>query len=325
MNKLRYYLAVFFISILVYSCGKEYSDESGTNLLPAGWTNTEPASNAHPARVLLNNLQPADIRFTFDNATGSFLPVTPFVVTIPNNCFVKMDNSPVTGNVEVSIIKASKFSEMMLYNLATVTNNGLLSTDGMMKISAKKGTDPIKIAPGKTISLVFPKSGNNNYQGFAGVENNTTINNITWSVNNQWQVDSMIMQGGGTTLFGTRIQIDSMQWVNCDYFYNQPNPTNLYLKIPSGYGNANTICYAVFRTDKVITGLRPDVLNQRFWQGASYRVPIGKSVRLVAVSKKDNKNYYGHIDVTISADMTATITSMEEVSDAELQIRLNAL
>jgi hypothetical protein len=113
--------------------------------------------------------------------------------------------------------------------------------------------------------------------------------------------------------------------VNCDYFYNQPNPTNLYLTLPSAFGNVNTLCYILFRTDKVISGLHADPANQRFWQGSNYKVPMGKSVRLIAISKKDNKNYYGYTDLVIGTNQTATITTMEEVTDLDLQIRLLAL
>lgn len=319
------FLLLSFTSLL-FSCQKEYSGENAIipPFLNSNWTTNPITASTHPARLTLNASQPADINTNFNNSIGTIIPLGSIFVVVPSSCFVKLNNSPVIGNVNLKIKKATKFSEMIAYNLATVTNNGLLSTDGMIKLEPTQGTDILKIASGKTISISFQKSSNNNYIGFEGVTNNTLVNNVTWRANTLWQVqsDSIGSQGIGPS---TRIMIDSCQWVNCDYFYNQPNPTNVYLKLPSEYGNTNTVCYVVFRADKVMSGLVGDPNTQKFWQGANYKLPIGKQVRLIAISKRDTRIYYGSADVTITADMTVTINTLDEVSDAELQLRLNAL
>jgi hypothetical protein len=321
--KLKLIWGSFLLVLLFSACQKEISGDGGVVPVNPSWVSTAPAPNAHPVRQLLDGFKPAPINSTFLNTNGILLTLGDVVIIVPTNCFVKQDNSMVTGNVNLKVIKATKFEDMVYHSLGTLTNNGLLSTAGMVNLEATQGTDLLKIASGKKVDVYFQNTIPAAYQGFSGKINNTVTNNITWNLNTQWGVDSSSLGIPGAIY--TRIKIDSCQWVNCDYFYNQPNPTNIYLKLPAAFGNSNTLCYIVFRTDKVMAGLYADAANQRYWQGANYKVPIGKNVRLFAVGKKDNKNYYGAVDLTITADQIVTIPTMEEVTDAQLQTKLNAL
>jgi hypothetical protein len=316
-------LICFTLSSLIFwtSCQKEISGELGPSTpTNVNWNALMPLPNAHPVTQLLNGLQAADYNTSFLNDIGTVSFWGDVNVFIPTFCFVKQNNTPVTGIVEVKIKKATKYADMIYYGLGTATNTELLSTDGMVNIEAKQGNDILKIAPGKKIETSFLRTSSNNYQGFAGVVNNNTSNNITWNLNTQWQAD--------TAFFNqpyTRIKVDSCQWINCDYFYNVVNPTNIYVKLPTDYGNTNTLCYMIFRTDKVMCGLYADATNQRFFQGNNYKVPTGKLVRLMAIAKNSNKIYYGSEDVTITPNQTVNITTMTEVTTTELQAKLNAL
>ncbi len=321
MMKIKFICFALIGLVLLNSCQKEFSTELGPVIpLNSSWNNTTPLPRIHPVTQLLNGLQPADYNASFLNDLGTVSFLGDVNINIPTFCFVKQNNTPVTGMVDVKIKKATKYADMIYYGLCTATNNELLSTDGMVNIEAKQGADILKVAPGKKIETSFLRSSNNNYLGFAGVVNNNTSNNITWNVNTQWQVD--------TTLFNqpfTKIKVDSCQWINCDYFYSFTNPTNIYLKLPADYGNVNTLCFMIFRNDKVMCGLYPDAINERFFQGNNYKVPIGKMARLIAISKSGGKIYYGSEDVTIIANQTINMATMTEISTADLQVKLNAL
>jgi hypothetical protein len=324
MMKLK--LICFALTSLVFwtSCQKEISGELGpTTPVNVNWNSTTPLPSTHVVTQLLKSLQPAEFNSSFLNNIGTISFLGDVNVEVPSNCFVRLNNTAVTGTIDLKIKKATKYVDMIYYGLGTLTNSELLSTDGMVNLEAKQGNDILKVAPGKKIEISFLKTSNNNYKGFAGVENNNTSNNISWNVNNQWQTDTAFFNQQPFT----KISIDSCQWINCDYFYNQGNAnlTSIYLKLPTDFGNVNTICYMVFRTDKVLCGMYADAVNQRYFQGTNYKVPVGKSVRLFAVSKKDNKIYYGSEDVIIGVNQTVNIATMTEVSVADLQTKLNAL
>jgi hypothetical protein len=324
MRNKNFNFILLFVIFVLFSCQKEYSKENtGVILANPNWNVVNPSSSIHPARITLDAFTPASVSNIFDNALGNFQNLGDIVINFPTNCFVKLDNSSVIGNITITLKKATKFDEMIYYGLGTLTNNALLSTAGMINIEAKQGADVLKVAPGKKIDLYFNRPTPQPYLGFIGNTTSDIANATTWNLNTQWQADTASLGQTGTSY--TRIKVDSCTWVNCDYFYNQPNPTNIFVKLPADYGNLNTVCYIIFRSDKVISGLYADGVNQRFWQGGSYKVPSGKNVRIVAISKRNNKNYYASQDVTIGSDMIVTIPSFDEVTDLELKNRLNAL
>jgi hypothetical protein len=323
LKKLNLIAVMVIATILWIGCQKEISDD-GIIITPTpdpSWTSQAVNPATHPARQLLN-AQAGSGSSSFNNGIGTnFITPGGLLVNITSNIFVKLDGSPVTGNVDITYKEATKFADMMYHGLATATGSGLLETGGMINIAARQGSDALKIKIGSTMNILFPGAANPSFRAFAGTATGNVENPVVWEVNNNWRADTSFFQGTGAT----RITIDSIGWINCDRFYNEPNPTNIYLKLPDGYGNTNTVCFIVFKTDKVMAGLYPDAANKRYWQGSSYKVPGGKQVVLVAVSKKDSKNYFGSAAVTISPDMTVTIPSMEEVTDAVLKQRLNAL
>jgi hypothetical protein len=321
--KLRYLVFVFLLTGFLSSCEREFSVETGND--PANnvnvWDNTTPNATTHPARLFLSDRAANTVVLNTDNDSTHFLNFGTMLVTIPSRCFAKLNGTVVNGAITIRLKKATTFSEMVYNGLSTATSNQLLSTAGMVNVQATQGTEILKVANGKTIDVLFEKPIIQNFVSFTGVQNTTAANNITWQQNSML-TDTL---SSPTGLGFTKIKIDSCVWVNCDYFYNLPNPTNLFLKLPVGYGNTNTLCYAVFRTDKIMVGLYPDVSNQQFWQGTNYKVPIGKQARLIAISRKNAKTYFGFVDLVIANNSSINISTMDEVSDADLMIKLNAL
>jgi hypothetical protein len=324
LKKFNFLLALGSAAALFYGCQKEFTID-GLPILPtpdAAWTSQAVSPAQHPARILLNAQQPASQSFSINMAAGGVANGAGGIkLRIPSDAFVKLDGSAVTGAVDVSIKEAITFADMISYGLGTITDNSLLATGGMVQISARQGSDVLKLKTGKRIGITFPATFSPSFKAFAGSETGIVENPVKWTENPLWITTPDTLQGN----LVTNIQIDSIGWINCDRFYNEPNPTNIYLKLPDGYGNSNTSCFIIFKAEKVMAGLPGDAANKRFWQGSSYKVPGGKLVTLVAVSKKDNKNYFASTTVTITPDMTVTLTSMEEVNDATLKTRLNSL
>jgi hypothetical protein len=326
MLKKLYFPLIFIVFVCLWACQREVSGDIGS-LIPVpvvtGWDNQPVPSNNHPARLLLNTLRPDSQKFSLPiGAGGRCTGSSGIEVVVPADAFVKLDNSPVTGQVDLIMRSANDFTSMIGYGLSTITSADLLSTGGMVEVRAKQGSDVLKIKPGKKLEVVFTGPYNPQFAGFAGRATSQPENPIVWDLNSNWQSDSAMIQGQ----LRTAIDIDSLGWVNCDYFYNIPGPkTPVYLKLPEAYGNTNTICFMVFRQDRVLAGMVPDVANRRYWPGASYQLPEGKALSFVAIGKKDNKVFYGRADVTITTNLQTTIPAMEEISEAELKNRLNSL
>lgn len=315
--------ALIVSSLLTISaCQEELSGElPGTPVTPSTkWTATTVNPATHPARQLLVSMKAADIVVTLPQ-TGGLCMGGNCSALVPDNAFVKLDGTPVTGNVTITLTPATKYADMIFNGLSTLTDNGWLETGGMIRIKATQGSDMLKLKTGKTIKVLFPAIYNPDFKGYAGKQTGEVANAITWNLNNNWVAGPDSGQGTNNQ----QIQVDSLDWINCDHVSGIASPTNTYVKLPAEFGNTNTSCYIVFTGRKMIAGLYGDAANQRFWQGSHYTVPIGEPVKLIAVSKQDNKIYYGSAQVTIAANMTTTINTMEEITQAELNTRLNAL
>lgn len=317
------FFSLIFSGLIAFtSCQQELSGELPVIVTPTTqWTTSAINPSSHPATVLLRSMKAADITVSIPQ-TGGVCIAGSVSCLVPDNAFLKLDGTPVTGNVTVTLSPATKYADMIFNGLSTLTSSGWLETGGMVKIQATQGADVLKLKPGKTIKVLFTATGfSPDYKGYAGRETGDVANAVTWNLNNNWVAgpDS----GQGTS--GTQIIIDSLQWINCDRLMNVSTPTNTYLKLPADFGNVNTSVYMVFTARKMIAGMYADAANQRFWQGSAYKVPIGEPVKFIVISKKDNKIYYAMASATITADMTTTISTMEEITQAELNNRLNAL
>lgn len=318
-----YFLLIISMLTGISACQKEISGE-GFPVPPVatGWTTQVISPATHPVNLLLAAMKQPEITTTINQGTGGVCTGGNCTAIAPTDLFVKLDNSPVTGNVTVSMTPATKYADMMFNGLATLSPNGLLITGGMVKIKATQGTDVLKIKAGKSLKVLFPEPFNSQFKGYQGVETNEVVNPVTWAVNNNWVAGFDSAQGTS----GMSINVDSLTWINCDRLMNLGGAmTNIYLKLPEQYGNANTACYVVFTSQKTIAGLRGDAVNKYFWQGSNYKVPEGANVKLVAISKTDNKIFYGSAQATITTNLTVTISQMDEISQSELNTRLNAL
>ena len=131
-------LLALVIVICFTNCSKEFSAENDVIVTNPNWNATTPNATNHVIRQLLTTLQPGDIVSIYDNANSNFINFGDDFLNFPTNCFVRLNNTAVVGNVTLKIKLATQFDDMIYYNLATLTNNALLSTDGMVKIEASQ-------------------------------------------------------------------------------------------------------------------------------------------------------------------------------------------
>jgi hypothetical protein len=318
------YTALIISAITILnSCQREISGEGFPVIVTGtGWTTQTVTPATHPVTLLLKSLQKPEVVTIINQATGGICNSGNCTGFIPDNAFVKLDNSPVTGSVTLTTTTATNYTDMVFNGFGTLTDNELLITGGMMRIRATQGSDVLKLKTGKTITVVFPQTSNPAFKGYAGKETGEVANPVKWDLNNNWTV----LPDSGITNQVVQIRIDSLGWVNCDRVMNLPGaPTQIYVTLPSQFGNSNANVYMVFTSIKSIIGLFGDAANQRFWPGSSYRVPTGENVKLVAIGKTNNKIYYGITQVNIGTNITVPINTMTEVTETELKDQLNAL
>jgi hypothetical protein len=104
------------------------------------------------------------------------------LLSIPANAFLNAsDQSPVAGEVRISVKEFYRVSDMVIAGLSTTSNNQLLETGGMINIRVTGGenNDSYILKPGKNIAIAMPNSDPNavdRMQLFNGVHDSTNIN-----------------------------------------------------------------------------------------------------------------------------------------------------
>ena len=218
-------------------------------------------------------------------------------IYIPDNAFVTKTGTPVTGEVSVSVKEYLTPYDMIMNNMPTMANGVPLESGGEFRISATKNNQELELASGKFVRIQMKGSNNNGMQVFNGTED--TQGNVNWTLN---QTPGNIVVGDSTLFAGSSLFSNSMGWLNCDKFYNEPtvkfraNPVNA----PSGDSinvfvhltGKNTIVkmswtrgLPYFESDKLLavpsTFVGISVRNGRFYAGfAAANVKDGGSVTL---------------------------------------------
>ncbi len=118
----------------------------------------------------------------------------------------------------------------------------------------------------------------------------------------------------------------NLRWINCDYFYSNPNTKteNFTISLPKEFGNVNSRVYMVFTNEKAICPAIADTALRVFKIRNGYTLPVGLAVRLVCVSRVVDKYYIGTTNVVISDGGKYTIQPLERTLDA-LEAELDTL
>lgn len=109
---------------------------------------------------------------------------------IPANAFVDRNNELYTGKVEIELLEAFTLEDMILGNLATVSDDGrFLESNGMFRFSIKGNGNTLKVNPKAKVMMTVPVVNlQDDSQFFYG--NLDEKNDLIWSLANFMQVDT---------------------------------------------------------------------------------------------------------------------------------------
>jgi hypothetical protein len=141
-------------------------------------------------------------------------------IHIPGNAFVTKSGTPVTGEVSVNVKEYLTPYDMIMNNMPTMADGLPLESGGEFKITASKNNQELELAPGKSLRIQMPKSNNNGMRVFNGTED--AQGNVNWTLN---QTPGNVVVGDSTLFAGSSLFSNSMGWLNCDKFYNEPTVT----------------------------------------------------------------------------------------------------
>lgn len=237
----------------------------------------------------------------------------------PANAFLDAAGNPVAGNVVISLKEVLSKRDIVLSGKVTQSNGQLLITGGEFQILASQNGQALKLNPAVAVAVSVPTTFNTDPMNLF-VWAPTAASDSTWVLDQKSRV--------ATTTNFYQFNLPNFGWINCDYFYNNPNPKTTITASPVYAGTAPSIkdqrAYMVFDDIKSVAGL-PFVLAINKHQSYLNSMPIGLKGKLIIISTDVNDViYFGHLDFTVSADLHLNVP-VAPATAAQIDAVLNDL
>lgn len=237
----------------------------------------------------------ADAAFTITGIKGIKL-------SFPANAFLDASNNPVTGAITLSLKEAMSKKDIMLSGKFTESNKQLIISGGMFQILAFKNGQMLKLNTSSVVNISVPKTFNTDPMDIF-MYTGTTVSDSTWMLNQKARVNS------APTAY--EFTLPGFGWVNCDYFYSNPNPKTTITASPVYTGTVPSVkdqrAYLIFDNINNVIGL-PFEISLNKHQSYLNSMPIGLSAKIVIISVgMDDRIYFGNASFTITAGLNLTI------------------
>lgn len=117
-----------------------------------------------------SRIRPTVQSFTVDNAKATVVKAANGTqLLIPADCFTTTDGDAVKGNVRLEVVEAFSLQDFITCDLATLSGDSLLISNGMMYVNAKSGDEILQIRTGSAIIVSMPTMGaDGSFQMFRG-------------------------------------------------------------------------------------------------------------------------------------------------------------
>lgn len=225
---------------------------------------------------------------------GLSITLTPSSLLLPNGMLA-------TGKVFAESLLIRQKGDMIRMDKPTTSNNRLLASGGEVYIKIRKESEELHLAPNKRIYVRYSDPAPSTAMRlFFGDESNP--DRFNWLPN----FDSSSIGFGTANSPAYEFSTSNLRWINCDHFYDSTGlRTSIVASLPIDYTNANTAVYLAFHDINSMMTMYGDVASKKF---VSAKVPAGKQVIVVSITKKGSNSYYlGHQSITTS--LTGSIAS----------------
>jgi hypothetical protein len=278
------------------------------------------------------------------------------IISINPEDLTTLKNEPVVKNIEIELKELTNQQQLLKANAQTVCGGKLLVSGGAYYINLRSDGQQLKLKPGKSLAVRFPKLTNDPMFLFAGYHD--TLGEMQWNQRRQtfrpnsaeqaWrdtrnvkveydgdilEIDTLAKrkpkektekeqqkEQAYAKLYAA-MEIQSLGWVNCDRFYAIPNKTSVSFKFDPKDKIVFASIYLIFDDINSIAQTYYGAMEGGSANPGLQDMPMGAKVRLVAFSLKDNKMMAHSSRLTIGKNETISI-AMKETSNEELKAML---
>ena len=317
--KLLFVIALIF-SVVLVACKKE---DPEVIVLP-------PIDNPTPTSSIStffdNNLESEIQIFTVNPSTNYMITgINGTTLFFNANTFEDMNGNTVSGPIEIEMIETQSNKEMLLWNRPTTTTNGqLLVSGGIVYVNVSQGGNQLSINDNAPIQASVPSNNYIAMDYFTGSEDNDgrfgwELDDADTVITNTADTTNWNPNGGG--LFTFDFTIDSIGWINCDYFYGTGDPlTGVQVELPDTFNGSNSAVFIYYSNLNSVASLWDSDEDGVFDLGSTYATPIGQNISFVVISEINGSFYYtivnativnGHYEIISSTDMMGPVPSTD--------------
>ncbi len=305
MNRKIIILVLISAGLFLNACQKNTDifvpDPGQLNGPDTTWQNTVTASM--PVSNLKTRLlfEPYIDSINVNSNIASILTPFGLVVNFPPNCCVNTAGQTVTGKVQVELMLIKKKGDMIRLSRPTTSNDSLLVSAGEIFITLKKDGQAVALAPGLKINIRHVDIPINQLMKFfAGDE--TNIERFNWKPNSD-PLNNMVNIGSQAY----EIYTNHLRWVNIAYVFdlNSSAKVNVVADLAPYFTNVNTIAFTVFKDFRSVAGMYGNTNTRKFSSG---KLPVGKAITVVIISKQGDDYYLGYETMFTQAPASGTVS-----------------
>lgn len=315
----RFIFTLLVSSLVMASCKKEEpQDPTQPEPTPTG----ETPSAQELKDYFSNNENDAIQYFTADSESPiSITGNKGTQFNIQANSFETQSGGAVTGSIDFELIEIFDKADMIRLNKPTMGRkfNGDLEpliSGGEFKLTASQNGSELNLKPGYMYNVIVPAPGgvDPNMNAFNGTVTNDTL---------IWQpADSGFVTGQGNQY---DCWFEQLNWINCDYFMNDPSPqTAVDVEIPQGFNNTTCMLFISFDGLNSMPSFY-NYANGVYSTSPSYTLPIGIDVHFVAVSFIAGNPHVAIVPATIQNNHYEIIPQLNQTTPGQFQTDLNNL
>ena len=232
------------------------------------------------------------------------------------NSLVDQSGNSVTGNVHIELIEIYTKRGMVMSNKPTTSSGNLLVSGGEINIVATQNGSKLNLAPASNVVIQMPTSNPiSGMQVFYGSID--LVDGLNWTLADSSSssvsivTDSLVTDPSMPYFY--YFLSTSLDWINCDYFYNDPNPrTSITISTPKGYDQSSTKVFIVLNDYNSIA--------QTYWDGSNFSQPNtlheGLNTTVAAIAEIDGIYYSAFSPEIITTNHEATLTFSETTVQA---------
>lgn len=256
------------------------------------------------------NLSDFNSKFTvaaqsFNGVAGTAFSITGtkgIKIDFPANAFLDANGNPVSGNVKLTLKEVLSKRDILLSGKTTESNGQILISGGEFQILALQNGQLLKLNPAADVVTKVPTTLSTEPMNLFEFLP-TVTSDSTWVLNQKARV--------ATVASYYQFSLPNFGWVNCDYFYSNPNPKTTITASPSYTGVTPSIkdqrAYLIFDNINSVIGL-PYQTSIGKHQSYLNSMPIGLTGKLIIISVgMDDTIYFGATSFTVSNNLHINI------------------